>query len=423
MMSHTLRLREDDRAALGGDSGPAVACAMRIVVQVAEMLGAAELISVHSAHIDGCLYHGDSGVLFAEHLANSGGRVRVPSSLNVGALDLLHTGVTRLDVHSALMARRMASAYVLMGCRQTWTCAPYQAGHRPKLGEDVAWGESNAVAFCNSVLGARTNRYGDFLDICAALTSRAPRTGLHVPENRIATVLIDASRLPRSFLASDVAFPILGTWLGRTIGTQIAAFQGLDSPSEDQLKALGAAAASSGSVGLFHVIGVTPEARDQTEAFGGRSAENTITLDMPMLSVARAGLSTVTLKSGDSIDAVAIGSPHLSADELRQLASALGSRHCQVPLYACTSRSSLAAVHEEGLETELQKGGVVVVADTCIVVTPILVPKHGILLTNSGKFAHYTPANTGYDVVFASLNECVESAIAGSFAAETGAWN
>jgi predicted aconitase len=410
-----LRLAEHDREMLGGGCGSAVACAMRLIVQVAEMLGASELLSIASAHIDGCLYHGDSGVLFAERLAQSGARVCVPTTLNVGSLDLLHVGVTRLDKHAAEMSRRMANAYVAMGCRQTWTCAPYQAGHRPKLGEDVAWGESNAVAFCNSVLGARTNRYGDFLDICAALTGRAPRTGLHLPENRLATVLIDARQLPRSFLVSDVAYPILGTWLGHTVGTKIAAIEGLGTPTEDQLKALGAAAASSGAVGLFHVVGITPEAKTRESAFGDRAAERVIKLEMSMLSAARAGLSTVTLAEGDSIDAVAIGSPHLSAPELRQLASLLGTSRCSVPLYACTSRSSLAAVGAEGLETVLRDRGVVVVTDTCIVVTPILVPRNGVLLTNSGKFAHYTPANTGYEVVFASLEDCVASAIEGCF--------
>ena len=413
-----VRLDEAEQAALAGNLGPAATCAMRIIVRVAEMLGATELIAVNSAHIDGCLYHGDSGVLFAERLANAGGRVCIPTSLNVGSLDHLHAGVALLDDHSAQMARRMANAYVVMGCRPTWTCAPYQAGHRPKIGEDVAWGESNAVAFCNSVLGARTNRNGDFLDICAALTGRAPRTGLHLPENRIATVLIDVSSLPRSFLDSDVAYPILGSWLGRTVGTRVAAFQGMGCPNEDQLKALGAAAASSGSVGLFHVVGVTPEAKSPRDAFDGRLPESTITLDMATLSSVRASLSTVTLKCGDPIDAVAIGSPHLSAAELRRLVSTLASRQCRVPLYACTSRSSLAAVRGEGLEAALQSSGVVLVTDTCIVVTPILVPRKGVLLTNSGKFAHYAPANTGYEVAFVSLEECVASAITGRFTVE-----
>jgi predicted aconitase len=195
-----MKLTASDESILAGGAGQGAALAMRIVVGAARALGAETLIDIHSAHIDGCLYHGDSGTLFAEKLVGAGARVSVPTTLNVGALDLLHGRGTRLAPAAHEMARRMMSAYVALGCQPTWTCAPYQAGHRPAVGEDVAWGESNAVAFCNSVLGARTNRYGDFLDICSAITGRAPLTGLHIPSQRYATLLIDASQLPRSFL-------------------------------------------------------------------------------------------------------------------------------------------------------------------------------------------------------------------------------
>lgn len=408
-----LQLTDAERAMLDGGAGAGTALAMRVLVKTAELLGARDLTPIGSAHIDGCLYHGDSGTLFADRLVEQGATVAVPSTLNVGSLDLIHHRRDRLDAHAAAMARRMMQAYVALGCRQTWTCAPYQAGHRPAPGEDVAWGESNAVAFCNSVLGARTNRYGDFLDICAAITGRAPRTGLHLPENRHATIAVDASRLPAGFWADDAAWPILGAWLGRTAGAGVAAFTGVPRTGEDQLKALGAAAASSGAVGLFHIVGLTPEAPDADTVFGGVPPVETITLDMAMLRDARARLSTSDARPGAAIDAVAIGSPHLSAAELRSVGRMLGGRRCAVPIYACTGRHALAEIREEAWEDRLARQGVVVVADTCIVVTPILPKSSGLLVTNSGKFAHYTPGNTGYDVVFATLADCVESAVAG----------
>jgi predicted aconitase len=412
-----MKLTASDESMLAGAAGEGAALAMRIVIGAGRALGAEALLDISSAHIDGCLYHGDSGTLFAEKLLTAGAKVRVPTTLNVGALDLLHGRGTRLPEAAKDMARRMMSAYVALGCQPTWTCAPYQAGHRPARGQDVAWGESNAVAFCNSVLGARTNRYGDFLDICAAITGRVPLTGLHIPSNRRATVLIDANPLPRAFLEQDIAYPILGAWLGRTVGTSIAAFDGLGHPTEDQLKALGAAAASTGSVGLFHVIGVTPEAATVAAAFDNQQPRATIALVKPMLNETRAGLSTVHIARGDPIDAVAIGSPHLSPQELRNLATLLADRHVRAPLYACTSRSSLAAVTSDGVPERLARCGVRLVADTCIVVTPILPEPCGILVTNSGKFAHYATPNTGYQVVFASLQECVNSAVAGRFEA------
>lgn len=413
-------LDSHERGLLEGAAGEGAALAMRVVVESARVLAAKRLVQIRSAHIDSCLYHGDSGTLFAERLVGLGARVAVPTTLNVGALDLLHAGMTRLTPAAHAMAHRLMRAYVAMGAHQTWTCAPYQAGHRPSAGEDVAWGESNAVAFCNSVLGARTNRYGDFLDICAAIAGRAPQTGLHLPENRLARILVDATGVPEAFWTHDIAFPIFGTWLGRAVGQQIAAIEGIGHPTEDQLKALGAAAASSGAVGLFHVIGVTPEARARSLAFGDAPPEEIIHLDLATLAAARASLSTAKLIAGDPIDAVAIGSPHLSVNELRALDQLLGNRQCNKPLYACTGRHALQALRAEGLVDRLISRGVVVVTDTCIVVTPVLPAGTGVLVTNSGKFAHYAPPNTGYDVVFASLTECIESAVSGSLHLDPG---
>ncbi|MCA3667933.1 MAG: DUF521 domain-containing protein, partial [Methylobacterium sp.] len=180
----TLTLTSEERTMLAGQSGEAQALALGIVAETARLMGAERLIPVASAHIDGALYHGDSGTLFAERLVELGAKVAVPATLNVGGLDLACGAKTRLPPHQHDMAHRLMMAYEAMGCEASWTCAPYQAGHRPALGSDVAWGESNAVAFCNSVLGARTNRYGDFLDIACAISGRAPFYGLHKPENR-----------------------------------------------------------------------------------------------------------------------------------------------------------------------------------------------------------------------------------------------
>ena len=319
-----MQLSMDERAALDGREGPAVALAMRVVAETARMMGAERLIPIESAHIDGCLYHGDSGTLFAERLVRDGGRTGVPATLNVGALDLLHAGRVRLDAHKAAMARRMMDAYVALGCQPTWTCAPYQAGHRPRTGAHVAWGESNAVAFCNSVLGARTERYGDLLDICAAIAARAPDYGLHRDANRRATLLVDCSHLDPRLLAEDALYPVLGAWLGRVARGRVAAFAGLPrDTSEDRLKALGAAAASSGAIGLFHVIGVTPEAADLATAFGGAPPTETITLSGAMLRESYDALSTT---SASRLDAIAIGSPHLSLDEVRRLLALLKGR-------------------------------------------------------------------------------------------------
>ncbi|THF55739.1 DUF521 domain-containing protein [Mesorhizobium composti] len=406
-----LTLTAEEQAVAGGRDGTAIA--MRMVAESARLLGAPRLIPIASAHIDGALYHGDSGTLFAERLVEGGARAAVRSTLNVGALDLMGCSKVRLEGHERAMARRMMDAYRTLGCEPSWTCAPYQAGHRPAFGTDVAWGESNAVVFCNSVLGARTNRYGDFLDIACAIAGRAPDYGLHRPENRLAEVVFDVSALPRAFLGLEIAWPVLGSLFGREVGTAIGVVAGVEGhPGEDALKAFGAAAASSGAVGLFHIAGVTPEATDVATALGGLPPRAVIRVTPDMVAAARAALSTA--KAADRIDAVAIGSPHLSPAEFAALERLIGGRRLKVPLYACTGRHALAELENDGRRKALEAAGVTIVADTCVVVTPILPDLAGaVLMTNSGKFAHYAPGNTGYGVLYGSLADCVESAVAG----------
>ena len=406
-------LSDEEAAIAAGRDGAGAAMALRIVADSARLLGAPRLIPIVSTHIDGALYHGDSGTLFAERLVEGGARVAVRSTLNVGALDLTGCSRDRLPEHQRGMARRMMDAYRALGCEPSWTCAPYQAGHRPALGTDVAWGESNAVVFCNSVLGARTNRYGDFLDIACAIAGRAPDYGLHRPENRAATIVFDVAALPRPFLASEIAWPILGSLYGRSVGNDVGVVAGVDQhPGEDALKAFGAAAASSGAVGLFHIARVTPEAPDVATALAGRTPAASVVVTPEMIADARARLSTA--QRPERIDAVAIGSPHLSLEEFERLARLIGGRRLAVPIHACTGRHVLTGLDRLGLRAPLGDAGVNIIADTCVVVTPIL-PElaGGVLMTNSGKFAHYAPGNTGYDVLYGSLAECVESAVTG----------
>jgi len=416
-----MQLTEEEEAWALGESGPAMAMATRILAEMGRILGADRLIPVTSAHIDGCLYHGDSGVHFAERLVEGGGQVRVPTTLNVGALNLLKPESGLMPPHQREMARRLMAAYVAMGCRQTWTCAPYQVGHRPGLGEDIAWAESNAVVFANSVLGARTNRYGDFLDICAALTGRAPRYGLHIERNRRATVLIRTDSLSEALKRSRVFFPVLGAWLGRAVGSEIAAIEGLPGDtSEDALKALGAAAASTGAVALFHAIGVTPEAPTREAALGGEEPGGVLDLTAEMVRGALETLSTTT--RGERLDVIALGSPHYSLPEVARFEAARGGRRLALPVTICTNRFVLEALGRQGKIAEMEAAGVEFITDTCVVVTPILPPTGGVLMTDSGKFAHYTPPNTGYSVAYGSVSECVESAVAGRIVRSEETW-
>jgi len=391
--------------------------ATRILFDMGRILGADRLIPVASAHIDGCLYHGDSGVDFAELLVRGGGRVCVPTTLNVGGIDLLRP---EYPAHQRDMALRLMKAYIALGCNQTWTCAPYQDGYRPQTGEDVAWAESNAVVFANSVLGAHTNRYGDFLDICAALTGRAPHYGLHVPENRKATVLIRTDGISERLKRQSVLYPVLGAWLGRAVGSSIAAIQGLPSDTpEEYLKALGASAASAGAVGLFHVIGVTPEAHTMEEAFAGIAPAVTLEFGSDEVRSTRDSLSNT---DGDTMNLIALGSPHYSLQEIDRFEELRADRELKLPVYICLSRLVWAILDARGQTAQMEASGVRFVTDTCVVVTPILPQPPGVLMTDSGKFAHYTPGNTSYGVRFGSTSECVETAVLGRVVCDNGAW-
>jgi predicted aconitase len=413
-------LTPEESAMLEGQRGEAAAMAMRILADMAHIQGAEKLISIASAHIDGCLYHGASGAAFAEQLVARGARVAVHSSLNVGALDLQHPDRVRLGGRERDLARRQMNAYVAMGCTPTWTCAPYQAGHRPKMGQDVAWAESNAIVFANSVLGARTNRYGDFMDICCAITGRAPFVGLHRPENRFATLHVDTAAVPDGLKKEDVFYAVLGSWLGRIAGDRVAVFSGLPANvTEDQLKSLGASAASSGGVALFHIVGVTPEAPTLAAAINHQPDCETIVVTLEAIIDERDRLSTA---AGSQLDVVAVGSPHFSFEEFMELLRLLDGRRCVIPLLACTGRHVISRLEEQGQLRTLEDLGVEVIVDTCVVVTPILERSSGVLMTNSGKFAHYSPSLTGHEVVFGSLADCANSAVAGVVRRDESGW-
>jgi predicted aconitase len=410
--NHEVALTESDLAMLAGDAGSAVAFAMRVVVGMAIASEAGSLLDVSRAHIDGCLYHGQAGLDFARRLADGGARVVIPTTLNVSSLDLLHPDLYRGPTEEADAARALMTAYEEMGCRPTWTCAPYQLSDRPGFGEHIAWAESNAIVFANSVLGARTDRYGDFIDIAAAITGRAPAAGFHLDENRRAGVVYDVGDLFDPSDRSDAFFAILGHLLGRRCGTSVPAVEGIDAATEDQLKAMCAAGASSGALALIHVIGVTPEAPDRAAA-GVTADTPVVRVDQDMLAAARTELSTADADA--PIGTVSLGTPHYSIDQLVTVDLLFGGRlvHDTLVCYVNTNRAALEHAGQLGIVARLEEAGVKLVVDTCTYVTAILDDRPGIAMTDSAKWAFYAPGNLGIDVVFATMAECVESAVAG----------
>lgn len=417
-----LTLSRKDQALLHGDFGPAPKMAMSIVARMAEVSGAKELLDITGAHIDSTVYIGDAGLEFAERLASLGAKVSVPTTLNVSGLDEHHWQEWAVPSDWARQAYRQMVAYQSMGTIPTWTCAPYQTEIRPSFGQQIAWGESNAIVFANSVLGARTERYPDLFDICCAITGRAPAIGLHLSENRAGHLLFRLVDAPKQLRQKDDFYPVLGHLIGKTSRDKIPVIDGMAvTPDEDQLKAFCAAVASSGGVALFHMIGITPEAPTLEEAFHGKAPTETIDITMDSLRESRREL---THTDSNQLHMVVLGSPHFSLAEFKWLAPMLkGKRkHPDVKFLVTSSRAMTQLARKAGFLESLEVFGGQITVDTCILTSPMLPAEIQNLMTNSAKFAYYAPGLLGKKIAFGSLEDCVNSAVAGEIIRDESLW-
>lgn len=415
-------LSERDQAMLAGEAGPAARMALRIITRMAGVYGASELMDISGAHIDSTIYIGEAGLEYAERLASLGARVIVPTTLNVSGVDEHGWQDWAVPPAWASNARRQMAAYQSMGAVPTWTCTPYQTDYRPTFGQQIAWGESNAIVFANSVIGARTARYPDLLDICCAITGRVPAAGLHLTENRAGQVLFELESVPVALQQDDTFYAVLGHLLGQVAQDRIPVVTGLEvTPTEDQLKALGAAAASSGAVALFHLVGTTPEAPTLEAAFQGLAPRQTVRVTLDALRAARRELTTTI---GAGLDLVVLGSPHFSLAEFKQLAALLpGLRaHPRVRFLVTSSRAMVHLAQQAGALDALRAFGGSVTVDTCILASPMLPPEIHTLMTNSAKYAYYSPGLLNTTVAFGSLADCVRSAVAGQVVRDEGLW-
>ncbi len=417
-------LSERDRALLEGDHGEAMQFAMQVVVRAAEIMDAPHLIDVSFVHVDACHYYGRAHLDFARFFVDRGITFDLPAWTNTITVNL-KTPEIREDPDSEALqeARELAKLYVDLGCRPVWTCAPYQLPGGPKLGDQIVGSESNAVAYYNSVVGARTNKYGDFLDVCAGLTGRVPFAGLHTDEGRRGERIFDISALPERLRETEVFCHVLGHLVGSMTGADVPVIVGLpESTTLDSLKGISAASAASGGVGLFHAVGVTPEAPTLETACQGEIPAERVTVTADMIVKARDSLSSA--RPG-ALEMVALGTPHFSYTEFERLVSLLGSRkiHPDLTVYVSTSRHVAALAEEKGWLGELEKSGVTVTVDTCTYFAPAVKAARGRVMTNSAKWAYYAPGMLPVEVAFGSLEDCVESAVHGEVRRDESVWS
>jgi cis-L-3-hydroxyproline dehydratase len=417
-----MQMSDRDRAMLAGDQGAAPQLAMSIVVRMAAVFGADALMDISQAHIDSTIYLGDATLEFAERLAALGAKVAVPTSLNVSGVDECGWQDWAVSPDWAAKAARQMLAYERMGAVPTWTCAPYQTHMRPVFGQQIAWGESNAIAFANSVIGARTERYPDLLDICCAITGRVPAIGLHLTEPRAGQLLLQLDRVSPALQQDDQFFAVLGHLVGKLSDDLIPVIDGIiETPPEDQLKAFAAAAASSGRVAMFHMVGLTPEAPTLDAAFQGRRPWRTQRITIADLREARNELTTA---DGRELDMVILGSPHFSLAEFAKLAPLVAGRHAhpRVKFLVTSSRLMKERAQEQGVLMPILDFGAQVTLDTCILASPMLPPEIKTLMTNSAKYAYYAPSLLNTRVTFGSLADCVTSAVEGRVVRDDTVW-
>lgn len=423
-MTGELELGAEDARMRDGAHGRARQVAMDIIVHMAQVGGARSLIDIAQAHIDGCIYTGPASLRFATQLVQWGGRVAVPTSLNAISVDRRSWRGQGIAPAFGEPAEALAQAYVDLGATPTYTCAPYHLDSAPAAGEHIAWAESNAVVYANSVIGARTAKVPDFLDILIALTGRAPAAECHLDGHRKARIQVDLE--PPGPARDESLYPLLGYHVGLLSGRDIPVICGLEreAPNLDELRALGAAFATTSSAPMFHIAGVTPEAPDAATALGGLAPA--VRHRVTRADLAQAWHALNAAAADDTVELVALGNPHFSAAEIGALAQLCAGRSkaASVQVVVTTSRQVLERLAPPDQVAALRAFGVRFVVDTCwCMLQEPVVPVHArTIMTNSGKYAHYAPGLVGRMACFGSLRDCVDVACSGRWPRSLPAW-
>jgi len=443
-----LRLTREEQGMLDGAQGPGVQRAMQIVATLGRIYGAADLAPISHAQIAGVSYKnlGDAGVQFLSEWADEGARVRVPATLNPMGMERGRWQSWGIAPEFANPQLSAIAAFVKMGVTPTMSCTPYLfPEYRPRCGDVLAWAESSAVVYANSVIGARTNREGGPSALAAAIVGRTARYGYHLDENRRASHIVEV-RCP---VRSVADFGALSYLVGKAVGNGVLWFAdlarwlpnppnppslrgkgGADSPPlageglgerSDRLKTLGAGLAAYGAVALYHIAGYTPEARDRGEALIRPDAQRLVIESLD--EAYRVMDADPDLRR---IDLVTIGCPHASLTEIAQVADYLRDRilpqgtRLATRLWVTTGEITRQAAAELGYVQIIEAAGGEVVADTCAVVAPMRMLNVRTMATNAGKMACYAPMHSGVRMRFGDLEACLDAAVTGEWGACKG---
>jgi len=406
-------LTKQEERMLAGDFGESVRLAMEILAGVGEIYGAEEMIKIASAHTVMTPYRDimDAGVEICEEFAELGAKYSVPTTLDPAGMDLQRWREFKIPEDYAERQMRIVRAQENLGGIPVWTCTPYLYGNMPLLGQHVGWSESSAVVFANSVLGVKTNRLTAVVDMAAGIVGRVPKFGLHLDENRQGQVLVKIEAKTKTL--TDVDYPAIGYFIGKQVNDKVPILTGIPrGVSTDQLKNMGAAAAASGSVALYHIPGVTPEAENHYKVLKKENCKETLQLGLRELRETKEEMCTT---GPGEVDFIAVGCPHYSIGELRKAAALLKGKKIRrgVEFWIYTTKHVENLAKKVGYSGIIESSGARISTETCMLVSPTDIYGFKTMMTDSGKCAHYAPTLCKTEVMYGSIEECVEAAIKG----------
>jgi len=389
-------LSEKEQKIFNGEHGEAAQQSMEILVALGNIYNAEKMIPITSAQVSGVSYKtiGDAGLEYLQDLVKKGAKTTVPTFLNPAGMDTAQWKEMRIPEDFAKKQIAILDAYFKMGIMKTCTCTPYLIGIRPKKGEHIAWAESSAVSFANSVLGARTNREGGPSALAAAICGVTPNYGYHLDENRIAKMIVDVE----CSLKSTADFGALGSAIGELAKENNVAFKGIKTATEEQLKVLGASMAATGSVALYFVEGITPEYAVADDA-------EKISFTQTELNNTKTKLDTVHKTRDSKPQLVTLGCPHASLKEIEEITNMVSNKKPTCEFWICTSRKICEEAMKRGYDKIIEKAGGRIVADTCMVVCPLERMGYKITGTNSGKAGKYLQNLCKQKVAFGDLED------------------
>jgi len=400
-----MNLSREEEKMFSGELGQGTQRAMELLVAIGDAYDAEKMIPISRAHAASSGQEGD--LYFVELLANGGAKCRVPTSTNpVYDIEFFHR-LFEVPSDEAEVARRVMEAYKRVGAILSWSCLPYLTENIPLFGETVAFSESSATPYVNSVIGATTNREAAQSALAAGVVGKTPRYGLHIKENRKGTVLIEVE----ASLRDSFDYTLLGQFVGEQIGYGIPVFAGITRrPSTEELINFCAMSNTSGAVSMFYIPGFTVEARTVEEAFQGDAPKEKLTVTSAELKSTWEELQTASGK----IDFVMLGCPHYTLKQVAEAAELLEGKkiHGGVSFWICTSATTKTLAKRMGYVDTVEKAGGHVVVDTCIDEPCWTVYKDRVGMTDSPKCAYYRRFK---DVVVAGLEDCVKAAVKGKY--------